>query len=85
MRLSMRESACFVVRDHSGQTLAYVYYEDEPGRRSVLERSLAGTTIGSQVAHERRGAKDRGEYRQAAGTPADATDAGRGFRLGVAF
>ena len=35
MRLSMRESACFVVRDHSGQTLAYVYYEDEPGRRSV--------------------------------------------------
>jgi hypothetical protein len=25
--------ACFVVRDHSGQQLAYVYFENEPGRR----------------------------------------------------
>jgi hypothetical protein len=23
--------ACFVVRDHDGQKLAYVYFEDEPG------------------------------------------------------
>jgi hypothetical protein len=29
--------ACFVVRDHSGQKLAYVYYEDEPGRRSAVK------------------------------------------------
>jgi hypothetical protein len=27
--------ACFVVRDHSGQALAYVYSEGEPGRRSA--------------------------------------------------
>jgi hypothetical protein len=26
--------AAFVVRDHNGQQLAYVYYEEEPGRRS---------------------------------------------------
>jgi hypothetical protein len=33
--------AAFVVKDHSGQKLAYVYFEDEPGRRSaakLLER-----------------------------------------------
>jgi hypothetical protein len=29
--------ACFVVRDHNGQQLAYVYYEEEPGRRSAAK------------------------------------------------
>jgi hypothetical protein len=29
--------ACFIVRDHSGQALAYVYYEEEPGRRSAAK------------------------------------------------
>ena len=23
--------ACFIVRDHNGQALAYVYFEEEPG------------------------------------------------------
>jgi hypothetical protein len=28
--------ACFIVRDGNGQALAYVYFEEEPGRRSAV-------------------------------------------------
>jgi hypothetical protein len=37
-------AACFVVRDSNGQQFAYIYFEDEPGRRSaakLLERDEA--------------------------------------------
>jgi hypothetical protein len=30
--------AAFVVRDHNGQQLAYVYYEEEPGRQSAAKQ-----------------------------------------------
>jgi hypothetical protein len=30
-----KRPACFIVKDANGQALAYVYYEEEPGRRSA--------------------------------------------------
>jgi hypothetical protein len=26
--------ACFIVKDHAGMSLAYVYFEEEPSRRA---------------------------------------------------
>jgi hypothetical protein len=39
--------ACYVVRDNGGQKLTYVYYEDEPGRRSAA-RTLIWTVANLQ-------------------------------------
>ena len=30
--------ACFIVKDHKGQPLAYVYFEEEPGRGPAHRR-----------------------------------------------
>jgi hypothetical protein len=34
---SSNNPRAFVVRDHDGQALACIYYEDEPGRRSAAK------------------------------------------------
>ena len=31
------QEACFTVRDANGQALAYIYFEDEPGRRAAAK------------------------------------------------
>jgi hypothetical protein len=36
----IEQDACFVVRDSGGQQLAYVYFEDEPGRRYLLASAM---------------------------------------------
>ena len=43
-------AACFIVRDGNGQAVAYVYYEDEPGRRSTAK--LASRAIGDVLLYE---------------------------------
>ena len=37
--------ACFIVRDHNGQALAYVYFEDETGRVAGLWQKRSPATF----------------------------------------
>jgi hypothetical protein len=50
------QEACFVLRDHDGQQLAYVYFEEEPGRRSAakLLTKDEARRIAANIAHEYR-------------------------------
>jgi hypothetical protein len=44
--------ACFIVKDHNGQAPAYVYYEDEPGRRSAAKLLTSDEARRIAVARE---------------------------------
>ena len=59
------QPAYFVVRDQNGQALAYVYFEDEPGRRSAAKIIGAG-----------RGEVDCRKYRKTAGAIGPPSDVG---------
>jgi hypothetical protein len=57
--INEHNDACFIVRDHDGQALAYVYFENEPGRRAVA--NLLTRDEARRIG---------GQHRQAAGTGA---------------
>ena len=41
-----------MVRDRNGQQLAYVYFEDEPGRRSAANQNCCGVWLTSNAPFE---------------------------------
>ena len=43
------------IRDHRGQALAYVYFEDEPGRRRLRHDAGPALRPGESVLHRSMG------------------------------
>jgi hypothetical protein len=42
--------ACFIVKDHTGQKLAYVYFEAEPRRRSTASLLTKAEALGCEIS-----------------------------------
>jgi len=63
--------ACFIVRDNNGQALAFVYCEDEPGRRTAAKllthRIAVNATKLARDHRDRRGARGLGAHRISTG------------------
>jgi hypothetical protein len=57
--LDEANDACFIVRDHNGHALAYVYFEDEPGRRAAANLLTRDEARRIAVQH-RQAARTRG-------------------------
>ena len=61
--------ACFIVKDSNGQALSYIYFEDEPGRRTaakLLTRDEA-RRIAAAIAKLPRFQGKRGPHKEAGG------------------
>ena len=43
--------ACFIVQDHNGQALAYVYFEDEPGHIAFIAYGIALNLLPVLILH----------------------------------
>ena len=72
--------ACFIIRDHNGQALAYVYFEEEPERVSgiacwggELASALTGGCVGAVVLSSNARAKTHARLTRNARVRADPT------------
>jgi hypothetical protein len=51
----LQTDACFVVKDHNGQALAYIYFENEPGQRTAVGAAIGDNHIGLLLDERSRG------------------------------
>jgi hypothetical protein len=75
--------ACFIVKDHAGHSLAYVYFEDESGRRAA-EKLLTRDEARHNVRPADQSGYLRGRARKSAGEADARTTPNSGLSLSEA-